>query len=124
MVRLIPSAAITFSVIALGFAGCPSGANNQSEMPSATNTKHDHVHGDHDASDMEKMKEELAKLSPEDAAAAEKQHFCPVSDEMLGTMGPPLKVNVNGTSVWICCEGCREDLLADPDKYLAKLKSE
>jgi Cu(I)/Ag(I) efflux system membrane fusion protein len=71
---------------------------------------------------MEKMKAELAKLSPEDAASAENQHFCPVSDEMLGTMGAPIKVDVNGKSVWICCEGCREDLLADPDKYLAKLK--
>jgi Cu(I)/Ag(I) efflux system membrane fusion protein len=124
MVRLIPSAAIIYAVIALSFAGCPSGASNQSETPSATTTPDDHDHGDHDAMDMEKMKKELAKLSPEDAAAAEKQHFCPVSDEMLGTMGPPLKVEVNGMSVWICCEGCREDLLADPDKYLAKLKSE
>jgi Cu(I)/Ag(I) efflux system membrane fusion protein len=124
MVRLIRSTTIMFSVISLGFAGCPSGASNQSGTPSTTATPHDHDHGDHDASDMEKMKEELAKLSPEDAAAAEKQYFCPVSDEMLGTMGPPLKVDVNGNSVWICCEGCREDLLADPEKYLAKLKSE
>jgi hypothetical protein len=36
-------------------------------------------------------------------------------------MGPPPKVNVNGTTVFICCEGCRERLLAEPDKYLAKL---
>jgi len=68
------------------------------------------------------MKAELAKLSPEDAASAEKQHMCPVTGEMLGTMGAPEKVDVNGRQVWVCCDGCREDLLASPDEYLAKLK--
>ena len=72
---------------------------------------------------MEKMKTELAKLSSEDAASAEKQHFCPVSDEMLGTMGAPKKVDVNGKQVWICCEGCRDSLLKEPDHYLAKLSA-
>ena len=50
-----------------------------------------------------------------------KQHFCPVSGEMLGSMGVPEKVDVNGQPVWICCDGCKDKLLADPDKYLAKL---
>jgi hypothetical protein len=36
-------------------------------------------------------------------------------------MGTPKKVDVNGTPVFICCEGCRGSLLAEPDKYLAKL---
>ena len=71
---------------------------------------------------MEKMKAELAKLSPEDAASAEAQHMCPVSGEMLGSMGAPKKVDVNGTPVWICCESCRDSLLENPDEYLAKLK--
>ena len=70
---------------------------------------------------MEKMREELAKLSPEDAVSAEKQHFCPVSGEMLGVMGPPRKAEVNGRVVWLCCESCEEKLLAEPAKYLAKL---
>jgi hypothetical protein len=96
----------------------------QSEQPDGNAVDDFHYRGDHDATDMAKMKAELAKLSPEDAASAEKQRFCPVSDEMLGTMGPPLKIDVNGTPVWICCKGCREELLAEPDKYLAKLKSE
>jgi hypothetical protein len=71
---------------------------------------------------MKDVKEALAKLSPEDAAAAEKQHICPVSNELLGSMGAPPKVDVKGQPVWICCEGCRDQLLADADKYLAKLK--
>ena len=73
---------------------------------------------------MDKMKAELAKLSPEDAESAEKQHICPVSGEMLGTMGAPLKIDVNGQQVWICCEGCKNKLLASPDEYLAKIRPE
>ncbi len=72
--------------------------------------------------DMEKMTETLASFSPEDRESAMKQHFCPVGGEMLGSMGAPEKVDVNGQSVWICCKGCKKKLLADPDKYLAKLR--
>ena len=63
------------------------------------------------ASDMDKMRVELAKLSPADRASAEKQHVCPVTGKMLGTMGPPQKVEVNGRQVWICCTGCKDKLL-------------
>lgn len=80
--------------------------------------------GDKTESDMAKMKAELAKLSPEDAASAEKQHVCPVTGKMLGTMGAPEKVDVDGKTVWICCAGCREELLSNKDTYLAKLKKD
>ncbi|MCA9223472.1 MAG: hypothetical protein KDA71_24325, partial [Planctomycetales bacterium] len=63
----------------------------------------------------------LAKLSPEDRALAEMQKMCPIADSRLGLMGTPKKVDVNGTPVFICCEACRARLLAEPDKYLAKL---
>ncbi len=63
------------------------------------------------ASDMDKMHAELAKLSPADRASAEKQHVCPVTGKMLGTMGPPKKVEVDRRYVWICCAGCKEELL-------------
>jgi hypothetical protein len=76
------------------------------------------------SSDMEKMKAELAKLSPEDAASAEKQHVCLVTDKMLGTMGPPVKVDVDGKTIWMCCEGCRDELTTNKETYLAKLKKE
>ena len=83
-----------------------------------------HGHAGDGQSDMEKMKAELAKLSPEDAASAEKQHVCPVSGKMLGTMGAPQKIDVKGQDVWICCAGCKDPLLEKPDEYLAKLKKE
>jgi YHS domain-containing protein len=64
----------------------------------------------------------ISKLSPEDRALALKQKVCPVSGEALGSMGTPLKMNVKGQTVFLCCEGCKDRLLASPDEYLAKIK--
>ena len=63
----------------------------------------------------------LVDLTPEDRALVERQRFCPVAETRLGSMGTPRKVDVNGTPVFICCDGCRDRLLAEPGKYLAKL---
>jgi membrane fusion protein, copper/silver efflux system len=63
----------------------------------------------------------LSGLSAEDRALVEKQRICPVADQHLGSMGMPRKIDVDGTPVFICCEGCRERLLKEPDRYLAKL---
>jgi Cu(I)/Ag(I) efflux system membrane fusion protein len=63
----------------------------------------------------------LASLSPEDRRQAESQEICPVTEMRLGSMGTPLKVDVRGTPIFICCGGCRQNLLAEPDRYLAKL---
>jgi RND family efflux transporter MFP subunit len=63
----------------------------------------------------------LAELPADDRAAAERQKTCPVAGMPLGSMGTPIKVDVQGTPVFICCEGCRGSLLAEPEKYLAKL---
>lgn len=142
----LPLAAIAMFVI--GLAGCDSSQVTEpgSTPPSAEiDGELDHQGMDHDGmdhdghdhsahsgdqkpedipaakSDMEKMMEALASFSEEDKASAMKQHFCPVSGEMLGVMGEPEKIDVNGQSVWICCDGCKDKLLADPDKYLAKL---
>ena len=42
-------------------------------------------------------------------------------DEPLGGMGTPLKVDVKGKAVFICCAGCAKKLAAEPDKYLLQL---
>ncbi len=63
----------------------------------------------------------LSKLSPEDRLLVVEQTICPVANLRLGMMGTPLKVEVNGETVFICCERCRQNLLAEPDKYLTKL---
>ena len=66
----------------------------------------------------------LAKLPDQDRTLAEQQQVCPVTDMPLGSMGAPIKVMVEDRPVFICCEGCRMRLLAEPAKYLAKLKEE
>ncbi len=65
--------------------------------------------------------EALAQLSPEERALAERQKICPVTEFQLGSMGVPPKVEIQGRTVFICCEGCREDLLNDPEKYFRVL---
>lgn len=67
------------------------------------------------------VSEGLAELNDADRAAALAQKVCPVSGEALGSMGTPIKVTVKGRDVFLCCEGCREKLEANPDEYLAKL---
>ncbi len=70
-----------------------------------------------------KIQAALAKLSPADRALAEKQRFCPVTDERIGSMPGPLKVMVGDTPVFICCKSCKDDLLAQPAAMLAKVKA-
>jgi Cu(I)/Ag(I) efflux system membrane fusion protein len=67
---------------------------------------------------------ELVKLSDADRQAAIAQKFCVVlNDSRLGSMGPPEKLVIDGKTVFVCCEGCKEEALADPQKTLAKLAS-
>jgi hypothetical protein len=64
-----------------------------------------------------------AELSPADRRLVEAQEFCPVMPKnRLGCMGKPFKVLVKGRPVFLCCEGCRDAALADPDKTLATVK--
>jgi len=66
----------------------------------------------------------LAKLPEEDRELAREQRICPVTEAPLGSMGVPKKVNVDGRTILICCEGCRQPLLDHPDKYLAVLEEQ
>lgn len=34
------------------------------------------------------------------------QRTCPVTGDLLGSMGKPIKVNVNGRFIFVCCQGC------------------
>ena len=111
-------------VAGLGLYGCAGSAPTDPAASGSSAANEPGDQSDADSSETDTIKAELAKLSPEDAAAAEKQRVCPVSGEMLGTMGVPQKVDVDGQQVWICCEGCKDPLLEKPAEYLAKLKQE
>ena len=131
MKRTIFSAVLLACVsLVLGLSGCYTTTRDSDDGPQSGSStgvpakNGDHAdHADHD-DEMKEVRAELAKLSDEDRASAEKQRICPVSEELLGSMGAPLKVEVGGEQVWLCCQGCQDDLFGDPDKFLAKLKQQ
>ena len=43
-------------------------------------------------------------------------------DSRLGSMGPPVKIMVEGEPVLLCCEGCEQAAKDDPKSTLAKLR--
>lgn len=63
--------------------------------------------------------EGIALLPELEQAAALRQRTCPVTKQPLGSMGKPLRVNVAGRSVFVCCEGCVNALKNNPQKYLS-----
>lgn len=67
---------------------------------------------------------ELATLSESDRALAIKQRICPVAEKLLGSMGQPIKLSVEGREVFICCEGCEEKLRSNPDQYFEKIDNQ
>ena len=78
--------------------------------------------------DFPKIRASLEKLSPADQKAAEAQWLCPVQGDVLGSMGVPVKVTLNGTPVFLCCKACVAEAQKNPDKTLkavadAKAKS-
>ncbi len=70
-----------------------------------------------------KLRANLAKLAAADRGLAEAQRFCPIqTGNRLGAMGVPVKVLVKGRPVFLCCEGCKDDALAEPDRTLAEVE--
>ncbi|MGO9110573.1 MAG: TRASH domain-containing protein [Thermoguttaceae bacterium] len=60
----------------------------------------------------------LKELNEADRKLAEQQKFCPKTGELLGSMGKPYKITLNNRVVFLCCEGCEEEVKKDPAKYL------
>ncbi|MEX2112975.1 MAG: hypothetical protein WD845_07300, partial [Pirellulales bacterium] len=66
----------------------------------------------------------LAQLAPEERRTAETQRECPIHEgSLLGSMGVPVQLSIDGQSVFICCESCQEDALANPQETLQKVES-
>jgi uncharacterized protein (TIGR03000 family) len=62
----------------------------------------------------------LANLSPDDRALAQKQGFCAVQEGIkLGAMGTPVKIVLNGQTVFLCCDSCIARAKADPERTIA-----
>ena len=60
----------------------------------------------------QKIAATLAKLTPEDRAAAAKQKFCAVlKKNELGSMGVPIKLVLDGKPLFLCCPACLDTAL-------------
>jgi YHS domain-containing protein len=72
----------------------------------------------------EQVREGIFKVDAADAPFIAAQKKCPVMDEPLDAMGGPYKVNAAGKAIYICCPGCAKKIAAEPQKWLAVLKSQ
>ncbi|QDS89020.1 Archaeal TRASH domain protein [Rosistilla ulvae] len=84
------------------------GSGNQASVPAGT----------------EQVREGIFKVVSADAPFIAAQKKCPVMDEPLDAMGGPYKVNADGKAIYICCPGCAKKIAAEPQKWLAVLKSQ
>ena len=108
-------AAVT--IIATGCQTQTSPVSSSTESSTIHQESDDDQHGDD--SDAE-VATAMAKLSPEDRKEAAAQKFCAVmGDNLLGSMGTPLKVEIDGAPVFLCCSGCKSKALKNPEQTLA-----
>lgn len=64
----------------------------------------------------------LAKLPAGDRAAAEEQKYCAVMNKsLLGSMGAPIKLELDGKAVYLCCAGCNKKAQSNPEGTLARV---
>ncbi|MCC6418203.1 MAG: efflux RND transporter periplasmic adaptor subunit [Gemmataceae bacterium] len=77
-----------------------------------------------DPAEEAKIRADLAKLSPADRRLAETQRYCAVQKEnsRLGSMGKPVKVMIQGRSVFLCCEACADEAREHPAETLATVE--
>lgn len=74
--------------------------------------------------ELEEIRMALEPLPPVDREMAETQVICPVTEVHLGSMGmgTPIKLEIDGREVFICCEGCRDSWINEPKKYFQILE--
>ncbi|MEE2685926.1 MAG: hypothetical protein VYB09_06415 [Planctomycetota bacterium] len=124
---------VALFMLSLAISGCDNGdptttpSSHNEEVETADHHGHDHGHDHdhdhdhaHDGDDIDPnlIATNLAKLTEEDRGLAEKQKICLVGGEALGSMGPPEKVDVDGTPIFICCKSCEREILNNKEKYL------
>jgi hypothetical protein len=106
IVPLVLTASVTL-------AGCGEQAARQDQKPASAKGSDEEA----------RIRRGLDGLSPEDRPLAEAQKYCAVLEKSrLGSMGTPLKIEVEGQSVFLCCKGCEKKALKDPAKTLARVK--
>ena len=116
--RLNPGAASAY----FGASGGPPGGR-MSSAPSTSGMKggSDDELGQSKEPSADDLKT-IAKLPLEDQKLAIEQGVCPITEEPLGSMGVPIKVELKGQPVFLCCQGCLKEAKANPNEILEKVK--
>jgi hypothetical protein len=106
-------------LLGIALAGCQSNVSNSGTEAASDKGP---VQASPESGIEAKVASMLGQLSPEDRKLAESQKFCAVmTHERLGGMGVPLKLDVNGQTVFVCCKGCRGKAQKNPEQTLAKV---
>lgn len=64
----------------------------------------------------------LTQLSDADRLLAKSQRFCAVqTSNRLGSMGVPVKLEIEGRPVFLCCDGCEKKARSHPQETLANV---
>lgn len=80
-------------------------------------------HSHTDKPDEAKIKAAMAKLPEADRSAAATQRYCPMMDTVrLGSMGAPIKILIDGKSVFLCCAGCKDEAVEHGKETLATVE--
>lgn len=119
-----------FVVLSIFSVGCQSQTSPPPTEVSADVESQGHAGSEPEQSEdgEAEVRRAMAELSDEDRKEAEAQKFCAImKTSLLGSMGVPLKLDVKGQPVFVCCAGCKSKALKNPDDTLAtvaKLKAE
>lgn len=73
------------------------------------------------ATDDALWEQNVGKLPTADRETALRQRTCPITGKPLGSMGVPVKLEVEGQSLFVCCAGCTAAVRQDPQAALGKL---
>jgi Cu(I)/Ag(I) efflux system membrane fusion protein len=107
--RLNPSASSIYFGGSGG--GSTAGSNVMTMRPSTPEDEED------------KLLSALRKLSPDDRQLAVRQKYCPIlENSLLGSMGLPIKMTLEGETFFLCCPSCEEAAKKNPAATLQKIK--
>jgi len=117
---------ITTLAIAALFGGLTACSDAPKDVDATEESEEHDEHAGHDHGPGEghdeggEVPEALQGLDAGDLALVQAQVNCPVSGEALGSMGAPIKKEVDGKVAFLCCKSCNKKFDADPGTYLAK----
>jgi hypothetical protein len=108
-------------VLALSFATCLAVGCGESPAPAPATPAA--LTANAASGEEAKFAKAIAELPEEDRPIATAQKFCAVENQSrLGSMGRPFKVMIEDKPVFLCCEGCKDEALKDPQATLAKVE--